>query len=381
MTLFNSDPLGLQEVSDAPEGIRVPPPRRVVAGWVAIVLAFTLTLVLAFAPAPFVIQQPGPVFNTLGDDQAIGSMNSGGSPLISIPGQTTYPASGSLDLLTVTVNGTPDQRPGWLEILLAWFDPSLAVVPVDAIYPPGITTEQSRERSAALMTQSQPEAIAAALNSLGYEFRQAVVVERVTADGPAAPALEEGDEITSVNGASVKSVRDLRDRVAENGADAPAEIGILRDGAPRTVSVTPLRSNGQTVLGIAVSMDYAFPIEVKIQLDDVGGPSAGQMFALGIIDKLTPESLTGGEKFAGTGTVDNTGAIGGIGGIRQKMFAARDTGSRYFLAPQANCDEVTGHVPAGLQVFAVTDLDDSLKVLETVRTSASTADLPRCPAS
>jgi PDZ domain-containing protein len=135
------------------------------------------------------------------------------------------------------------------------------------------------------------------------------------------------------------------------------------------------------VLGIGAGMDYTFPFDVKIQLNNVGGPSAGQMFALGIMDKLTPESLTGGKRIAGTGTIDNTGQIGPIGGIRQKMYAARDTGkASYFLAPASNCDEVTGHIPAGLHVFAVKTLADSLKVLQAVRDGSSTADLPTCPA-
>jgi PDZ domain-containing protein len=105
------------------------------------------------------------------------------------------------------------------------------------------------------------------------------------------------------------------------------------------------------------------------------------MFALGIMDKLTPDTLTGGKRIAGTGTIDNAGEIGPIGGIRQKMYAARDTGdASYFLAPASNCDEVTGHIPSGLHVFAVKTLADSLKVLEAVREGSSTSGLPTCPA-
>jgi PDZ domain-containing protein len=106
------------------------------------------------------------------------------------------------------------------------------------------------------------------------------------------------------------------------------------------------------------------------------------MFALGIMDKLTPGSLNGGKRVAGTGTIDNTGDVGAIGGIRQKMYAARDTGgASYFLAPASNCNEVTGHIPAGLQVFAVKTLADSLKVLDAVSSGKSTQGLPTCPSS
>ena len=128
-------------------------------------------------------------------------------------------------------------------------------------------------------------------------------------------------------------------------------------------------------------MHYTFPFEVMIQLNNVGGPSAGQMFALGIIDKLTTGKLNGGDHVAGTGTIDNEGNVGAIGGIRQKMYAAKDAGNSWFLAPQSNCDEVTGHIPSGLTVFAVKTLDDSLAVMKAISSHSSTAGLPSCPAS
>jgi len=364
------------------ERTRIAPPRRVIIGWVAIGLAVVLGLVLALVPAPFVIEQPGPVYNTLGTDQQVGATEGGDAKeLISISGQKTYPTSGSLDLLTVSVVGNPEQRPSWMEIAGAWFQPSKAVLPLESVFPPGTTTEQSNAENAALMVDSQQDAIAAALNELGYTFPENVAVKQLIKGTPAADVLKVGDEITSVNGTKIASVDELRSAVKENGTGKAAELGIVRDGAPTTVSITPTESQGQVVLGIGAGMDYTFPFDVKIQLNDVGGPSAGQMFALGIIDKLTPGSLNGGKRIAGTGTIDNTGQIGPIGGIRQKMYAARDDGKAdYFLAPASNCDEVTGHIPAGLRVFAVKTLDDSLKVLKAVEDGSSTSGLATCPA-
>jgi PDZ domain-containing protein len=379
VTLFTDD-----DRLEPPAGSeRVAPSRRVIAGWVSIGVAVALALVLALAPAPFVIEQPGPVYNTLGTDQAVGSGQSAGAKqLISIPSQTTYPTAGSLDLLTVSVVGNPDQRPSWFDIISAWFDPSRAVQPIDEVFPPGTTTEQSNAANAALMVDSQQDAIAAALNELGYQFPQNVEVKQLIPKSPAAQVLKTGDEITRVNGKSVTSIAELRRAVSANGTGKPAEIGIVRNGAASTVAITPEETQGQVVLGIGAGMDYSFPFDVNIQLNNVGGPSAGQMFALGIIDKLTPGKLNGGKKVAGTGTIDNTGAIGPIGGIRQKMFAARDSGgASYFLAPASNCDEVTGHVPSGLHVFAVKTLADSLAVLKAVSSGSSTSALPTCPAS
>jgi len=379
VTLFSDDD---SQPGFGPPRQRIAPSKRTIAGWVSVAVAAVVTVALAVAPAPFVIEQPGPVFNTLGTDQRVGSTpTADAKPLISIPGKKTYPTAGSLDLLTVSVVGNPDQRPGWFEIVSAWFDPSRAVLPVDAVFPPGTTTEQSNAQNAALMVDSQQDAVAAALNELGYDFPEAVAVKQVIKGTPAADVFTVGDEITTVNGEPVPGVQTLRKLVAANGTDKPAEVGILRKGVASTVSITPVSSGGQTVLGIGAGMDYTFPFDVKIQLDDVGGPSAGQMFALGIIDKLTPGELNGGKRVAGTGTIDNEGNIGPIGGIRQKMFGARAAGATVFLAPATNCDEVTGHIPGGLTVYSVKTLADSLKVLKAVRSGGSTSGLASCPAS
>jgi PDZ domain-containing protein len=117
---------------------------------------------------------------------------------------------------------------------------------------------------------------------------------------------------------------------------------------------------------------------VEIRLDDVGGPSAGMMFALGIVDKLTPGAMTGGEIVAGTGTIDSDGAVGAIGSIRQKLWGADENGAAWFLAPETNCDEVVGNVPDGLEVFAVATLEEAREIVETVGEGGDTSSFARC---
>jgi len=104
------------------------------------------------------------------------------------------------------------------------------------------------------------------------------------------------------------------------------------------------------------------------------------MFALGIIDTLTPGELNGGQNVAGTGTITADGTVGPIGGIRQKMWGAVKVGADWFLAPASNCDEVVGHIPGHLKVFAVKTLDDSLDVLEAIRDDGDLSALPTCTA-
>jgi len=354
--------------------------RRAVAGVWALAVAMVMLLVITFLPTSYVIQQPGPVYNTLGT-----AMNADGDevPLISVDGAQTYPTDGSLDLLTVQVQGNREHTPSWFELAMAWFDPSKAVLPIDAVFPAGQTTEQRNEESAAMMVDSQQEATAAALSELGYDVGAKLSVHSVIDGSAADGVLEEGDLILSADGEEVTDATSLR-TVINDGGGAPVELVIERDGAQQTVSITPKEStaDGQTtwLIGVTLITDYDFPIDVTIQLNNVGGPSAGMMFALGIIDTLTPGELNSGEQVAGTGTITADGTVGPIGGIRQKMWGAVDAGAEWFLAPDANCDEVVGHVPGDLRVFSVKTLDDSLKVLQTVSDGGDLDALPTCTA-
>ena len=122
---------------------------------------------------------------------------------------------------------------------------------------------------------------------------------------------------------------------------------------------------------------YDFPVDVDFQLDQVGGPSAGMMFALGIIEELTPGSMAGDQHIAGTGTISPDGTVGPIGGIRQKLEGAKDAGATYFLAPSQNCDEVVDHVPDGLTVVEVNTLGEAVNSVEHAA-AGNVTDLPSC---
>lgn len=351
---------------------------RRIGGWL-IALAVLGLCVFSLAPSPYVIERPGPVFNTLGDVTIDGNT----VPLIEIPEEKTYPTDGSLDLLTVSSLGDRNSLPNWFEVVTAWFDPSKAVLPLDDVYPPGYSIEQSNEDGRIQMANSQKDAVAAALASLGYDLPRVVTVGALSDGSPSKGILEAGDVLLTVNGKTFDDVASLRAVIAESGADQPLPIEITRNGEPMTVTVTPQLSTDDPpapVVGIYPSIDYTFPFEVNIQLQNVGGPSGGQMFALGIIDKLTPGELNGGEQIAGTGTIDVDGNVRAIGGIRQKLYGALQAGATWFLAPKTNCNEVVGHVPDGLQVVAVSTLDDSLAALTAIESGVGTKDLPSCAA-
>lgn len=347
----------------------------------ALIVALVALVVLTFLPTPYVIQRPGPVYDTLGtaageDGEQV--------PLISIEGAETFDTAGTLDLTTVQVVGNRERTPSWFELALAWTDSSRAVVPLDSVFPEGVTTEQRDERNATLMVDSQHEATAAALNELGYDTGAEVVVVEAVDDTPAAGVLEPDDVITGIDGAAVESAKQLRQTIQDAEGD-PIELTVQRRGEEQQVTITPQKhTEGDVttwVIGITLRTDYDFPIDVAIQLDNVGGPSAGMMFALGIVDRLTEGELNGGENVAGTGTIEADGTVGPIGGIRQKLYGARDAGAEYFLAPASNCDEVVGHVPDGLQVIRTSTLEESLDALSVIADGGDVAKLPACTAS
>jgi len=345
-------------------------------GWAAVSTALVIGVVFALLPSPYVIEQPGPVYNTLGSQEHDGEER----PLIAVPDEQSYPTDGELNLLTVSVVGKPGRTPNWLEVLGSWFDRTKSVVPVEAIFPPGVSETDRDQRNQAAMVDSQQDAIAAALVELGYDFPREVTVTGSAEGTPAAGVLEEGDVIESVDGRPVHSIAELRDAVQAHGTESPAALVVSRGGAERAVELTPVDSDGTAILGIGVRMVYEFPFDVEIQLDDVGGPSAGMMFALGIVDTLTPGDLTGGESIAGTGTIDSAGVVGPIGGIRQKMWGALDAGSSWFLAPASNCNEVVGNVPDGLTVFSVETLDQARTIVEDVADGEVDGEYASCTA-
>lgn len=343
-------------------------------GFGLIGVAVVGAVLFATAPSPYVVERPGPVFDTLGD---VTTTDGDAVPLIDIPGEDTYPTSGRLDLLTVYISGSRENPLSWLEVAQAWFDPSRTILPVDAVYPQGQTEEEADEESAAAMDTSQQDAVAAAFTELGVDYGSVVVIAGLVDGSPARGVLEPEDRILTVDGEPVARVEELRAALAAAGAGAPVQLGIRRDGAERTVTVVPEDGEDGPVIGVYAHAEYDFPFDVAIQLENVGGPSAGMMFALGIYDKLTPGELTGGEHIAGTGTIAGDGTVGAIGGIVQKMYGAREAGADWFLAPESNCGDVAGRIPAGLEVFAVGDLDDAIAAVDAIA-AGETGDLARC---
>jgi PDZ domain-containing protein len=344
--------------------------RRTLTLAVAGFLVVLLSAVAALLPVPYVALEAGPVTNTLG--------SVGKTPLIRIDGRETYPVKGNLDLTTVHVLGGPGSQLGLVTALRGWVDDGIAIVPEDTVYPPGESAEQAEKESAAEMRDSQENATTAALRELGIPVQTTTVVQDVPADSPSKGKLESGDELVAVDGKEVAGGAQLRELITAHDPGDKVQVTVRRDGAERTETITTAKAeDGRAIVGITTRDKADYPFTVDISLEDVGGPSAGLMFALGIVDKLTPGSLTDGAHIAGTGTIDDAGQVGAIGGITQKMLGAKRAGATVFLAPAGNCEEAKKTVPDGLRLVKAGTLSSAVGSLEKLA-EGRTAGLPHC---
>lgn len=351
-------------------------------------LASTLILIALLCAGvlinvPYSEMSPGPTVNTLGKVD--------GAPVLQITGHKTYETSGHLNMTTVRVTGA-DYHMNLVEAVYGWLGHDSVVVPHDTLYPDGKTEEQSTQENAEEFSQSQESAKVAALTELGIPVSSRVVVSTVIKDSPSQGKLHAGDVIKAVDGAAVKQPEDVAKLVTKHkpGQDVtftviPAKTAAAAEKAGKepegtekiTITTEKAPKENRAIVGIQAGTDHTFPFEIDIKLADVGGPSAGLMFSLGIVDKLTPGQLTGGKFIAGTGTIDDKGKVGPIGGINMKLVGARNAGARYFLTPDENCKAAASDTPDGLTLVRVKNIDDAKKSLEKIRTGDAAA-LPSC---
>jgi PDZ domain-containing protein len=225
------------------------------------------------------------------------------------------------------------------------------------------------------MASSQETATAAALTALHIPYVTQVQVTATVAGYPASKVLKTGDIVQAVDGKPVTGQSGLSSLINAHPAGSTLRLTVLRDGNPVQLQVKSTASGDTAVIGVQVQQQYKFPFTVKFSVGDIGGPSAGMMFALGIVDKLTPMNLTGGKFIAGTGEITPAGQVQPIGGIQQKMVGARDAGATVFLTPAANCGDTAGAVPAGLRLVKVSTLTQAINDLEALKAGKS---VPSC---
>lgn len=332
-------------------------------------LGLVVVLVLAVASTlyhpPYVILRAGPAIDTLG--------SSSHGELVTVSGVPTYPTSGALDFTTVAQYGGPGFEIDVWDLLVASLDRKAQIVSRNELYPPDVTRDQVKELTTEQMAGSQHAAATVALRAIGKPER--AVVAQVAPDGPAAGVLREGDVIVSVAGKPITSAPQVSTLVQQ--ASGPVAMTVERAGKATALTVPTTVLQGRRMIGIALEAKFDDAIKVTIDAGDVGGPSAGMMFALAVYDKITPGPMTGGQKIAGTGTMAIDGRVGPIGGIAHKMVGAKEAGAGWFLAPAQDCPEVVGQVPDGLHVAKVGTFDEARTAVESIAAGTG-ASLPTC---
>ncbi len=285
---------------------------------------------------------------------------------IEAPDLPVYPPKGELFMLTVSL-----QEVNVYEAIAAGFDPAFDLVPVSLLRAPDESDEDFRRRGLEAMDRSKENAIAVALDRLDLDVKvesDGVRVADLLEGAPSGDVLQIGDIIRAVDGEPVVLADDLREALADKAPGDTVTLTIERDGEAFDVEVELYESDeapGRALIGIlAETLNPRFPID--IDSSNIGGPSAGLMYTLAIIDLLTPEDITHGHVIAGTGTIDRSGKVGPIGGVRQKAVAAEAAGAEYMLVPADNFEEVQTAPIHDLKLVSVATVDDALEFLDSL---------------
>lgn len=316
-------------------------------------------VVATLTPVPYVALSPGPTLNTLGSPY--------GKPLVQVSGRRTYPTTGHLNMVTVSYTGGPGVTFNIFSALRAWLTPGDAVVPESEIFGRGQSQQQVVQQDTEEMVGSQQDAAAAALCYLNISYKTIDTVAATVKGDPAYGVLRAGDQIAAVDGTPVGCHHSVVSMIRDRKPGDPVTLSIVRNGVTKKVTLATKDVGGAPVIGVQLAAErFRFPFNIKINIPGIGGPSAGMMFALAIIDKLTDNSLTGGRFIAGTGEIEATGGVEPIGGIQQKMAGARRAGATIFLTPAANCSDTVGAVPSGLRLVKVSTLAGAVAALKAI---------------
>lgn len=342
-------------------GLRVHRKRR----WVLIgslgVIALSAFL---FFPLDYLVDAPGSVTAT-GDR-------------VRVQGATTYEDGGAISFLTVSqTQATPAL------LVRAWIDDAEEVLSKREVYGDN-TPQQDKIRNRDAMDDSKSRAKIVALRYLGLDVEvdgTGVFVEEVSAEAPVHEQIHQGDVITKLGEVPTLTVDQFRVAMASRhpGEDVTLAVRRAGSGAEETLT-TKLFADPSTpekaILGIyptTADQQFKFPFDIELDSGDVIGPSSGLAWTLGIIDRLTPGSLTDGRSVAVTGTITPTGEVGAIGGLAQKAVAAQQAGSELMLYPNSQSDEEVQHAKdltgGRLEMLPVGSLQDAMKILDPNHTA------------
>jgi PDZ domain-containing protein len=333
----------------------VPVRQRVIAV-VGVVALVGLVFALNFYRLPVVALSPGPMEDVLAR--------------LKVEGSRVYDSEGKLYLTSVGI----DDNVRFYEALLDMANRDVQLVPRAQLYPEEQDSAEIDKENVALMDRSKETATVVALRQVGYKIEPSgVEVTEVVAGAPADGKLRAGDEILAADGHLVDSTDEVRKAITGHKPGERVAFRVERGKGEKNVSVEVQEVEDQPRVGVLLRDLFPdLPVKVSIQTqNNIGGPSAGLMFTLSIIDKLTSEDLTGGRRIAGTGEIALDGSVLPVGGVGEKLIAVHRLGVTTFLIPAENCAGVKGQVPDGLRLVKVSKVDDALRFLRDPKAAAT----------
>ncbi|KMO75862.1 Lon protease [Mycolicibacterium chlorophenolicum] len=338
--------------------------RRIATLIVALVPIVVFGVLATTVSVPYVALGPGPTFNTLGDVD--------GKPVVEIEGTDVKPTSGHLNMTTVS------QMDGLTlgQALIFWASGRDQLIPRELVYPPDKSRDEIDEANTKDFQQSEDSAEYAALAYLKYPT--AITVQSIDEKGPSKGKLQAGDAIDAVNNKPVANLEQFGAFLETTKPGDTIVVDYRRKNSPAgTTQVTlgsrPDRPHG--VLGVNVLDAPWAPFAIDFNLANIGGPSAGLMFSLAVVDKLTTGDLNGSKFVAGTGTITPDGEVGSIGGITHKIVSAKEAGASVFLVPADNCDEAKSADEKDIELLKVDTLEHAI---DGLRTLSAGGEPPRC---
>jgi Lon-like protease len=332
------------------------PVRQRVTAAVGVLALIGLVFAVNFYRLPVIALSPGPMEDVLAR--------------LKVEGSRVYDSEGKLYLTSVGI----DDDVRFYEALLDMANRDVQLLPRAELYPEEQDSTEIDKENTALMDRSKETASVVALREVGYEIEPSgVEVTQVVAGTPADGMLRAGDRILDADGRAVASTDEVRAAITRHEIGERVAFRIDRDDTEKNVSVQVREADGQPRVGIVLRDLFPdLPVKVSIETqNNIGGPSAGLMFTLSIIDKLTPEDLTGGRRIAGTGEIALDGGVLPVGGVAEKLIAVRRLGVTTFLIPAENCDSVRGRVPDGLRLVKVSTITDALRFLRDPKAAAT----------
>ena len=289
-------------------------------------------------------------------------------PLVEVQGEKPMRDGGGIYFVAVDV-----RKASLIERAFPGIHEGSTLVPQDQLLPPGVNEEARREGELRAMARSQQVAAAVALRRLGYRVETrnvGVLVEALVADSPAVGKLRPNDVIVTVDGEPVQTRSDLLRLVGTHEPGEKVRVEVKRGATRATVTIRTAadpQDADRPVIGVFVEQaaSIQLPIEVKIDLGNVGGPSAGLAFALDVMEELGRD-VDQGLKIAATGEIELDGRVAPVGGVKQKTIAVRRSGIGVFLVPAGeNAREARRHA-GGLRIIAVETFQQALRSLATL---------------